>query len=453
MQIKFLGATETVTGSKYLLSFDEKNILVDCGLFQGYKELRLRNWNKLPIDPSKIDAVILTHAHIDHTGYIPLLVKNGFKGKIFATNGTVDLAAILLPDCGHLQEEDAMFANKKGYSKHKPALPLYTVLDARKSLKQFEAVDFGESISLAKNCSFSFHRASHILGAAFVVIKYGNKSLLLTGDMGRRGDPLMLDPEMPVEADYLVVESTYGDRLHDKIDVQEQLGEIIRKTVSRKGSIIIPAFAVGRAQNLLYYIGQLKKANKIPNIPVFLDSPMAISATQILIKNKEDHRLSKEECKNLSDVATYVNTPDESKAIDYLKKPVIIISASGMAEGGRILFHLQAYGGDPRNTILFTGYQAGGTRGDRIIQGEKLIKIHGEMTPIRAEVEVLLNASAHADYNDILEWLSHIKHAPKKVFITHGELKSAESLKSKIEDKFGWNCEVPTYLQTETLMS
>lgn len=451
MQLKFLGATETVTGSKYLLSFDSKNILVDCGLFQGYKALRLRNWDALPIDAKKIDAVILTHAHIDHTGYIPLLVKNGFEGKIYATKGTIDLASILLPDSGHLQEEEAMFANKWGYSKHKPALPLYTVLDAQKSLKQFEALEFGESLTLDNNISFSFHRAGHILGAAFVVIKYGDKKLVFTGDMGHRRDPLLFDPEVIEEADYLVLESTYGDRLHDTKDVQEQLGEIIRKTVARSGSVIIPSFAVGRAQNLLYYIGQLKEANKIPNVPVFLDSPMAVSASHILIKNKSEHRLSKEECKKFSHIAIYVNTPDDSKAIDALKKPAIIISASGMATGGRILFHLKTYGPDPRNTILFSGYQAGGTRGDRIVRGEKEVKIHGEMIPIRAEVQILHNASAHADYNDILEWLSHFKKPPKKIFITHGELTSAMSLKSKIESKPGWTCIVPTYLQTENL--
>jgi metallo-beta-lactamase family protein len=386
MEIKFLGATETVTGSKYLLSFDSKKVLVDCGLFQGYKNLRLRNWHKFPIDPQEIDAVILTHAHIDHSGYIPLLVKNGFKGKIYSTNGTADLASILLPDCGHLQEEEAMLANKLGYSKHKPALPLYTKLDALKSLKQFETLSFGEECSLSKNISFSFGRAGHILGAAFVILKFGNKLLVFTGDMGRRSDPIMYDPEIITEADYLVLESTYGDRLHEKKDVKDQIGEIIRNTVAGSGSVIIPSFAVGRAQNLLYYIGQLQEANKIPHVSVFLDSPMAISATHILIKNKEDHRLSKEECKKLSNVATYINTPDESKAIDHMKKPVVIISASGMATGGRILFHLKAYAPDPRNTILFTGYQAGGTRGDRIIRGEKEVKIHGEMIPINAKI-------------------------------------------------------------------
>lgn len=451
MQLTFLGATETVTGSKYLLSFDSKNVLVDCGLFQGYKELRLRNWNKLPIDPKKIDAVILTHAHVDHSGYIPLLVKNGFRGTIYATAGTTDLAAILLPDSGHLQEEEAAFANKLQYSKHKPALPLYTARDALKSLNQFEVLNFGEVHKLSHDVSFSFHRAGHILGAAFVIITYGTKTIVFTGDMGRPGDPLMLDPETITDADYIIVESTYGDRLHDKINVQDQLEEIIKKTYARSGSVIIPAFAVGRAQNLLYYIAQLKAGNKIPNLPVYLDSPMASSATDIFIKNREDHRLSKAECKQLSNTAIYINTPDESKAIDHINKPSIIISASGMITGGRILFHIANYAPDPRNTILFTGYQAGGTRGDRILKGEKEIKIHGEMIPIRAEIAILHNASAHADYNDMLDWLTHIKNPPQKVFITHGELEAANSLKVKIQDKFGWVAVVPAYLQSELL--
>lgn len=451
MKLSFLGAAETVTGSKYLINFDSKNFLVDCGLFQGYKELRLQNWNKPPLNPSTVDSVILTHAHIDHSGYIPLLVKNGFKNDIYATPATTDLCSILLPDSGHLQEEEAFFANRHGYSKHKPALPLYTEEDAKKSLEQFSPINFGVRHELSKNCHFTFHRAGHILGAAFVKIEYGSKTLLFTGDMGRPHDPIVLDPEIMPGADYLVLESTYGDRLHDNKDTKEHLGEIIRETIQRNGSVIIPSFAVGRAQTLLYYIYLLKHEGKIPNIPIFLDSPMAISATRILHKNKSEHRLSAELCDKVCRVATYVNTPEESKAIDQLNKPSIIISASGMATGGRILYHLEAYASNPKNTLLFTGYQAGGTRGDRIIKGEQYVKVHGQMIPIRARIEQLSNLSAHADYRDILAWLSHFTKAPKKVFITHGERTAANSLKSKIEDKFGWTCVVPNYLQSENL--
>lgn len=451
MELCFWGATETVTGSKYLLTLDNERILVDCGLFQGHKELRLRNWDKLPLSPYKIDTVLLTHAHIDHSGYVPLLVKNGFSHKIYSTPGTKDLCSILLPDSGYLQEEEARLANKWGSSKHKPALPLYTAEDAKKALKQFESLDFGMEHKLTQNSTFSFHRAGHILGASFVKISFGSETLLFSGDMGRLNDPIMFDPEIMNGADYLVLESTYGDRLHDKSDAQQQLSEIITKTVERGGSIIIPAFAVGRTQNMLYYIYHLKKENRIPNIPVFLDSPMAINATNLLLNYKKDHHLTMDECTDISKNVTYIKTAEESKSIDQYKKPIIIISASGMAEGGRILHHLKAYASDPRNTLLFTGYQADGTRGDRIVKGEKEVKIFGEMIPVRAKVEILHNASAHADYQQILDWLSHFKKTPKKVFLTHGELKSAESLKMKIEEQFGWKCIIPRYLQSEYL--
>ncbi|MEY3182758.1 MAG: hypothetical protein RLZ35_743 [Pseudomonadota bacterium] len=455
MKITFLGGTETVTGSKYLLSFDSKNILVDCGLFQGKKELRLRNWDKFPIDPKTIDAIILTHAHIDHSGYIPLLVKNGFEGPIYATHGTHDLASILLPDSGHLQEEEALIANKFGYSKHHPALPLYTTQDALSALKQFESLSFDEPCRLSKNCRFHFKRAGHILGAACVIIEYQdsdiNKSILFTGDLGRTNDPIMLDPDIITQANYIVTESTYGDRLHENKDILSQLQDIINETVNRSGSVIAPAFAVGRAQILLYYIGKLKESKKIPHIPVYLDSPMAINATHFLIKNKRDHKLSVIECEKLSKVATYTTTIDQSKMLDQLNKPAIIISASGMATGGRVLFHLETYAPDPKNTILFTGYQASGTRGDRMVRGEKFVKIHGKMVPIRAQIKVLDNISAHADYKDILKWFGHFSKSPNKIFITHGEMKAALSLKQKIEENFKWHVVIPTYLQSFTL--
>lgn len=451
MQLTFLGATETVTGSKYLITHGEKKVLIDCGLFQGYKDLRLRNWDKLPVDPQSIDAVILTHAHIDHTGYLPFLVKNGFKGKIFSSHATKALCSILLPDSGHLQEEEAKNANRYGYSKHKPALPLYTEEDARLALTRFEEVDFDNPYPLFDDFSFHFIRAGHIIGSAFVKIKQANTTILFTGDIGRPHDPVMRAPVTIEEVDYLVTESTYGNRLHDTNDPQPQIGNIINQTIKKGGSIIIPAFAVGRAQSLLFYIYQLKKAGEIPNIPVFLDSPMAINATNILCAHKNDHRLSDEQCKQLCDGATYVNTPDESKKLDVQSMPKIIISASGMAEGGRILYHLKAYAPDPKSTLLFTGFQAAGTRGARIINGEKEIKIHGQFTPVRARVEVITSTSAHADYQELLEWLSKFTKPPKKVFITHGEPEAALSLKNKIAEKLGWDCIIPHYQQTEVL--
>ncbi|MDX1838190.1 MBL fold metallo-hydrolase [Legionella taurinensis] len=451
MKLSFLGGTGTVTGSKYLLSLEDKKVLIDCGLFQGYKELRLRNWSPLPVDPKTIDAVLLTHAHIDHSGYLPLLVKNGFHGDIYCTTGTKDLCSILLPDSGHLQEEEARTANKYGYSKHQTALPLYTVNDAELALKQFKPKPFDTVFQLFDDVSVQFTRAGHIIGSAFVRINVPNTSILFTGDMGRTHDSVMQEPSIIDEVDYLVIESTYGNRLHDKEDPKVLLKEIINKTVKRGGSVIIPAFAVARAQLLLYYISLLKKEKSIPDIPVYLDSPMAINATHIMCKHKEDHRLSESECADLCNTATYTRTPEESKNLDNNTFPKIIISASGMATGGRILFHLKTYAPDPKNTILFAGYQAGGTRGARMVNGEEEIKIHGQMVPVRAQVESLSNLSAHADYEEILQWLSHFRKPPKKVFITHGEPAAANSLKTKIEQQFGWTCIVPQYEQTETL--
>lgn len=451
LELTFMGATETVTGSKFLITCNTKNYLVDCGLFQGYKELRLRNWDKLPIDPAKIDAVILTHAHIDHSGYLPLLIKNGFKGKIYSTPGTKALCSILLPDSGHLQEEDAKRANRYSYSKHKPALPLYTEEEGRRTLRYFETVDFNEEHHLGSDLTFHFSHSEHIIGSAFVYIRHGSKTICFTGDMGRPHDPIMVSPADPEELDYLIVESSYGDRLHDKTDPQIAIADIVNRTVKNKGSIIIPAFAVGRAQSLLYYIYQLKNAKKIPDIPVFLDSPMAISATNQFCDFTNEHWLSKHECKLVCDAATYVHTPEESFRISNLPMSKIIISASGMAEGGRILHHLKKFLPDPKSTILFTGFQAGGTRGARIINGEQEIKIHGEYFPVHAKIELISSTSAHADYQEILDWLSKVKKQPKTVFITHGEPESALSLKNKIEAKFGWTCKIPKYLQCEKL--
>ena len=446
MQLTFLGAVHTVTGSKYLLSINSKKILVDCGLFQGYKELRLRNWDKLPVDPHSIDAVIITHAHIDHTGYLPLLVKNGFKGKIYSSSGTKALCSILLPDSGHLQEEEAKLANRYGYSKHKPALPLYTEDEAREALNHFETVDFGVRHVLFDDCSFELYRAGHIIGASFIKIKNANTSILFSGDIGRPNDSVMQPPTIIEEADYIVMESTYGDRLHDTTNPLPQIGKVINETVKRGGSIIVPAFAVGRAQSLLYYISQLKKSGEIPDVPVYLDSPMAINASHILCSHKNDHRLTEEQCRELCNAAKYVNTPNESKQLDANKMPQIIISASGMLEGGRILHHFKVFAPDHKNSILITGYQANGTRGAMVARGDSSIKVHGEQVPINAHVEVMTSGSAHADYSEMLDWLKHFKKPPKKVFITHGEHSSAISFKDHIEKELGWKCVVPDYL-------
>lgn len=453
LELIFLGATQTVTGSKYLLKTRSHSILVDCGLFQGFKELRLRNWTHFPVPPRSIDAIVLTHAHIDHSGYIPLLVKNGFSGPIYGSAGTCDLCSILLPDSGHLQEEDAKFANKHSFSKHKPALPLYTREDALNSLKQFQVVDFDTPMNFFGELDISWHRAGHILGASFVRVKTRDThvNLLFSGDIGRLHDPVMKPPSIVQDVDYLVVESTYGNRLHDRDDTLAHIARIVNDTVNRGGKLIIPAFAVGRSQSMLFYIQKLKQLKRIPDIPVFLDSPMAISATELLNKHKGDHKLSEDDCKLLCDVAIYTNTPEESEELDKYKTPIIILSASGMATGGRILHHLIAFASDPRNTLLFTGFQAGGTRGDRILRGEKEIKIFGQYIPVEAHIESLTNTSAHADYQEILQWLAHLKNPPKKVFVTHGDPEAANAMKDHIESKFGWDCCVPTYLDRITL--
>lgn len=453
MNIIFLGGVGTVTGSRYLLTADDKNILVDCGLFQGYKELRLRNWAPFPISPSKINSVLLTHAHLDHSGYLPLLVKHGFSGNIYCTEGTKDLCDILLPDSGYLQEEEAFFANKHGFSKHRPALPLYTVEDAKQALTHFRPQSYRTVLSLDDIFQVQFIPAGHIIGAAFVQVTAKNNTILFTGDMGRPQDPVMRAPTLITEADYLVIESTYGNRLHEHEEAKDLIKNIVNDTLSRGGSLIIPSFAVGRAQSILYYLSQLKAEKAIPEVPIYLDSPMAINATDILAHHAEDHRLSADACKALCHAATYIRTVDESKAIDANKQPKIIISASGMATGGRILHHLKTYAPNPKNTILFTGYQAGGTRGDRILKGEKEVKIHGEMIPINAHVEVLGNTSAHADYQEMLDWLKRFTKPPKKVFITHGELEAALSLKAKIAETLGWHCVVPELMQNEALSS
>lgn len=452
MYLQFLGATQTVTGSKYLIKAEKIKLLVDCGLFQGHKDLRLRNWNPLPIRPSEINYILLTHAHIDHSGYIPLLVKNGFRGKVFCSEATRDLCQILLPDSGHLHEEEALYANRKGYSKHHPAVPLYTKKEAEASLNYFQVIPFGNQFKINDDLFFSLHYAGHILGASLVRVEHYNVSVLFSGDLGRPNDAIMRPPNAPPESDYYVIESTYGDRLHEQIDPEEELSKIINRTAKRGGIILIPAFAVGRAQLMLYYIHQLKTQNKIPNLPVFIDSPMTTDATELFHQHAKQHRLSSQQSVDVCKTAQYIQSAEESIELDNKKMPMIIISASGMATGGRILHHIKQFGPEHRNSIVFCGFQAEGTRGDKMIRGDDKIKMLGQMVPIRAEVIELENTSAHADYQEMLAWLSHIKKTPRKIFITHGENKAAESLKEKIEQQYQWNCCIPAYLDEEELI-
>lgn len=445
LRLTFLGGVETVTGSKYLLETGEQRILVDCGLFQGFKQLRLRNWAPLPVDPKSIDMVILTHAHLDHTGYLPLLIKQGFAGPVISTEATRDLCAILLPDSGHLQEKDAEFANRHGFSKHRPALPLYTQKDAEAALKSFKPIDFNTQRSVAANIQLRFVPAGHILGAAIVELTAAGTKIVFSGDLGRPNSPTMLDPTPVQQADYLIVESTYGNRKHDSRDPEDALADVIVRTVGRGGTVLIPAFAVGRAQTMMFHLHRLKVAGRIPDVPIFLDSPMAVDVTDLLCKYLPYHKLNAEQCRTTCAVAKYVRDAEESKRLDRDPVPKIIISASGMATGGRIIHHLKYYAPDRKNAVLFAGFQAGGTRGAAMTAGAESIKIHGQHVPVRAEIANLDMLSAHADATEIVSWLRNFEAPPQTTFITHGEPDAADALRHRIEEELHWNCSVPQY--------
>ncbi|CAN5526448.1 MBL fold metallo-hydrolase [soil metagenome] len=444
-RIRFLGGAGTVTGSKYLLTSGEKNILIDCGLFQGLKELRLKNWDRFPIDPKTIEAVVLTHAHIDHSGYVPRLIKEGFTGKIYCTHATMELCRILLPDTGYIQEEEAQWLSRKKLSKHQTPLPLFSKDEAEKSLEQFVPKNFDEPFEVIPGFRASFKYAGHILGAAMVIIETPSTKIAFSGDLGRPNDSILYPPVDLPQVDYLVVESTYGNRKHEVTDPEADLEAIVNLALKKNGVVLIPAFAVGRAQALMHSLSDLKKENRIPNVPMYLNSPMAINVTELYKHFKSLHRLSDAECDEMSKSVHYVRSTEESKALNEKKGPMVIVSASGMATGGRIVHHLKAFVSNPTTTVALAGYQAAGTRGRALEDGAKEIKIHGEFIPVRATIKSLENVSAHADYSEILEWLakSNLKSKPKKVFVTHGEAEAAQSMKEHITKRFDWLCEVP----------
>ncbi len=442
-RLRFLGAAGTVTGSKTLLSNEKQKILVDCGLFQGLKELRLKNWDRFPIDPKSIDAIVLTHAHLDHSGYIPKLINEGFRGKVFCTPATFALSRILLMDAGHLQEEEAEWLTRKKFSKHSPALPLFSEKDAEAALKQFVPKAFDDSFEVAPGIRATFKYAGHILGAATVIIEAGKTKIGFSGDLGRPNDPILHAPAKLPQVDYLVVESTYGDRKHETVDPVKDLEIVINEALQKNGVVLIPSFAVGRAQSLTYYLSVLRKAGRIPNVPMYLNSPMATNATELFYEFKTLHKLSDLECKEMFEAVQYVKTVEDSKALNEKKGPMIIISASGMATGGRIVHHLKAFVANPSTTVVLAGFQAAGTRGRALQEGAKEIKIHRELIPVRATIRMLKNSSAHADYTEILDWLAESKIAPRKVFVTHGESDAALRMKEHITDRFRWLCEVP----------
>lgn len=441
-KLTFHGAAGTVTGSRYLLTSRNLRVLVDCGLFQGQRDLRSRNWLPFPEAAENIDAVFLTHAHLDHSGYLPALVKQGFKGPIHCTPATFDLCKILLLDAAKLQEEEAAFHNQHGTSRHEPALPLFTTEDAERALAQFSPVRDGR-VELGE-ISVEFHSNGHILGSSCLDVQVEGRHILFSGDLGRPHDLIMRPPEPPPYADYVVVESTYGDRLHDQRDLKANLADCVNETIRRGGQILIPAFAVGRAQAVLYLLHLLQQQRLISRIPIYLDSPMAISATELMIKYHELHRLTPQQCRAMEGNVHYLRSVEQSMALNQMDAPSIIVSASGMATGGRVLYHLKRLLPDERNTIVLAGYQASGTRGHRLLRGEEQIKIHGHYYPVRARIENFDFLSAHADRDELLRWLRKLPVAPKQCFVTHGEPTSAAAFAETIRETLGWPAEVGT---------
>ncbi|MDQ7823577.1 MAG: MBL fold metallo-hydrolase [Candidatus Eremiobacteraeota bacterium] len=460
-KITFLGAAQTVTGSKHLLSLTGHRVMVDCGLYQGLKPLRMRNWEPFPLPPDSIDAIVLTHAHIDHCGFLPRLALQGFRGKVFATPATCDITKIMLPDSGRLQEEEARYANKEGVTKHSPALPLYTEEDAKRCLALLSPVPYDRPFLPFAGLELAFREAGHILGSAMVEARFTEEgkatTVVFSGDLGRLSAPILRDPATIKEADFLVLESTYGDRLHTDIDRKQALAGAIVNTLKRRGVVLIPSFAVERTQELLYILHILKAHRDIPNVPVYVDSPMAVSVTKIFSRYRDLYDSEANELikagEDIMGATTikFCQSVEESKKLNSLQGPMIILSASGMATGGRILHHLKTRLGDARNTVLLVGYQAVGTRGRRLQEGEKSIKIFGEKVDVKAEVASIDGFSSHADYGEIMSWLSGFTRAPKKVFLVHGEEASLEGLKKTITEKLGWEVHVPAYQEEVAL--
>jgi metallo-beta-lactamase family protein len=451
MKITFLGAADTVTGSRHLVEIDGQTILLDCGLFQGFKTLRERNWAPLPVPASEIDAVVLSHAHLDHSGYLPALVKQGFKGAVHCTQATRDLAEVLLLDSAHLQEEDARRANRKGFSHHAPALPLYTVADAKRAIARLTPLPAGKTVRLG-NVLAELTPVGHLLGACAVTLRQRDVSLVYSGDVGRSNDLLMPAPQRIAHADVLLVESTYGNRLHPPEDVQAALGAIVRATVRRGGSVLLPSFAVGRAQALMLVMQRLKAAGEVPeDLPVFLDSPMATAATVLYQKHRRLLRLSPREANTLCDGVTIVSTPQQSEKVSRARYPSVIISASGMATGGRVLHHLKAMAPHPKHSIVFPGFQVAGTRGAKLVEGATEVKIFGEYVAVKAQVSHLEGFSGHADATELMHWMQGFEQAPRETFVVHGEPAAADALRSRIADELGWRVHVPGHLSQVSL--
>ena len=450
--LTFLGAAGTVTGSKHLLDIGDHRVLIDCGLFQGLKELRQRNWAALPIDPRRIDAVILTHAHLDHCGYLPRLVGAGFRGRIFCTPGTRDLCTLVLPDSAHIQEEDARHANRHGYSAHQPALPLYTELDAARALTQLQPVGYDRPVPAAPGVEVEFINAGHLLGSAYARVRVGGQTILFGGDLGRYGRPVLPDPTPIDAADVLLVESTYGDRLHEADDDGTRLAAIVNESVARGGKLIVPSFAIGRVEEVIYWLKHLEQTKRIPALPVYVDSPMASGALQFYAQRLNeldpDMKPAERDVRVFGTARmTIIATPQDSADLVASHQPAIVIASSGMATGGRVLHHLAATLPDPRNTMLFVGYQALGTRGRDLCDGAKQVKLLGHVVPVHARVERIDSMSAHADAGEIMRWLSGFSRPPAMTYLVHGEPGPLEALKARIQAQLRWPVHVAEYLE------
>ncbi len=445
LELTFLGATGTITGARYLLDTGRARVLVDCGLYQGYKQLRLRNRLPLPVD--RIDAVVLTHAHLDHSGYLPRLVRDGYRGPVYCTPGTAGLCALLLPDSAALQIQDAAFTNKKGYSKHRPAAPLHDAEDAAQALRQLVPINFGERFTLPDDLQAQFTRSGHMLGAASLRVDDGARRVLFSGDLGREQDIMMAPPEPRPHADVVVMDSTYGGREHDGEDPGAALADLIRRTIARGGSVLIPAFAFGRAQALLVLLHQLRRARKLPDVPIYIDSPMARDTTELHVSHALDHRLTPETCEAAFSIATYVRDPEDSRRLSESSEPAIILAAAGLATGGRVLHHLKRLAPDPNSAIVLAGLQACGTRGGALAAGADSLKIHGRNVKVNAEVAHLDMLTAHADKDELLGWLEH-GDAPRHTYLVHGEPAAADALRHTIEEQLRWPVSVPAFRDT-----
>ncbi len=443
MRITFWGAAETVTGSRFVVETGSSRVLVDCGLFQGLKRLRELNWAKFPVDPASIDAVVVTHAHVDHTGYLPGLVRNGYRGDIWCTPSTAALADILLPDTAHLQEEEARIGNRRRSSRHHPALPLFTQDDAEAALEQIRTHPVGSPFEPAPGIEARFSSAGHILGAASAWLGDGARSVLFSGDLGRDDDPIMRPPDPPPAADHIVVESTYGNRVHPAEDPSDALAEVVTSTAAHGGIVLIPVFAVGRAQMVLHLLARLRGEGRIPPVPTFLNSPMAVDATELFLRSDGEHRLDRREIAEMCRGVELVRSVEESKALTTRGGPMIVLSASGMLAGGRVLHHLIQAAPDRRNTIVLAGFQAAGTRGEALMNGATTLRIFGEDVPVRARVVQLDSLSAHADADGLMAWLRSTPAPPAAVSVVHGEVSAAETMRRRIQHELGWPARVP----------